>query len=125
MQIIHRKSISSFRNRVISLAVLVGFLCIQFHSFSHIDLDILVTDHKTHQSENASSHSDDHSSPEKSKHSDCPDCTFAKHLQADLTQSNIFIVSHSFQIVADHLYEPAFEFPHHIYRLRAPPVSAV
>lgn len=123
MKFLNKKSISSIGKQTISLMVLVGFLSIQFHSLSHIDLGIVTNHEISHQTENDFSEHGNHIVQEQSLHVDCPACILTKHLQVDLFHDSPLHVNSSFQVTAIHQLEPAVEFSHHIYQLRAPPFA--
>lgn len=107
------------------MVVLLGFLCIQFHSFSHIDLSPLSPNEQTHQTENTSSQITGHSSSDKETILECPDCVLTKHLQADLQQDAVLILSNAREFSVIYTDAPLFESLDYLFLLRAPPFYTV
>lgn len=114
-----------FFNRFLSFAVIVGFLCTQFHPFSHIS-------HKeyssieTHHTEYAvSDQKIDLSSPDVYTKVNCPDCILTKHLQVDLQQNIIeHLDTNSIRILSIGT-EAVLDYYDYKFHLRAPPFSTV
>ena len=121
----HKKN-KAYSNRFLSIAVLIGFLSLQFHSFSHIDLDKLSSDERAHQTENTTtSQIHGHSSSDEDISVDCPDCVLTKHLQADISQEAIPFHNEDVSFVSGIENSLVFESIHHLFQLRAPPFYAI
>lgn len=120
------KKFSYFLNNpAISIAVLVGFLCIQLHSFSHIDLSPLSPNELAHQTENTSSQITGHSTSGEEVILECPDCVLTKHLQADIKQDAVLFLSNALEFSVIYTDAPLLESVDYLFLLRAPPFYTV
>ena len=107
------------------MLVLVGFLCLQFHSFSHIDLELFSDYGKLHQIENSFSPIDEHPTSDEHDIVSCPDCVLTKHIQAGINQNVVLQSNNWIQVIDVPHGEHVIEFSDHLFQLRAPPVYAV
>lgn len=91
---------TNFFNAVVSLAVLVGFLSIQFHSFVHHHEDI--HDHSEHHDSNHLG--DVYFIDDKSDDSlttECPTCVLTKHVNSVTNNWNLLYSNDShYQLIA-------------------------
>ncbi len=113
----HRSFLSN--SKVVSAAILVGLLCIQFHSLSHIDFTELIPHN---QSESSYSEIKVPPSGEEKINVECPDCILTSQIQADSNQGVTNALSHSFTKVLLSQNEPLSDSTFLSHKLRAPPV---
>lgn len=108
------------------MVVLLGFLCIQFHSFSHINFDSLASDKRTQQTQNTDfSQIDEHSSFDEEVAIECAECVLTKHLQAGAEQTTVLFLDNSYKFVLSGTDNHLFEVTDFLFQLRAPPFYAV
>ena len=112
----------TFSKRLLSVAVLLGFLCIQFHSLSHIDL-ASVSSAKTHQAENTTTQITEHSSFQKGALVDCVDCVLAKHIQANIEENTSLFSDYASGLITIGKEHLLFDSSDHTFLLRAPPYT--
>jgi len=110
-------------NKAVSLLVLVGFLSIQFHSFTHIDFHLHSDSLKDQQEQTSPEFKN--SSFNHGKKVECPECLLTKHLQIDLPVTGLFEIIDSSQFFGFRFDERNFESNNPYFHLRAPPVHAV
>ncbi len=125
----HLNKTTSLFKSVISITALVGFLCIQLHSFTHHhgvhhhpdSHDHPIEKHSHHESDceslDSESESDDHDSSEI----DCLTCVLAKHFNTNSSNSEPLYTND----IAYYLVSAHFDFPKDSYflnkSLRGPP----
>lgn len=106
------------------MVVLLGFLCIQFHSLSHIDSSSFTLNELDYQTENVSSEITGHSSSDTERTVECPDCVLTKHLQADIKQDAVLFLDNSLEFSVFYTDAPQLESVDYLFLLRAPPFYA-
>ena len=116
-----KKSLLSLTKSVISIALLVGFLCIQFHSFSHTHLDLFETHNDSHQTKNSSI--DGLVISEGYTTLDCSVCVLTKHLNSDVSQYHSSSLPLSLQVLDINQNEPFSNLDDTLFNLRAPPFN--
>jgi hypothetical protein len=88
---IQNKGIHFFKT-VVSLTVLIGFLCIQLHSFAHSH-DDHISHHHHHEDCDGHSHDDsegeDSHNEDETESDDCPTCVLTKHI--DTFPNNVYL----------------------------------
>lgn len=120
-----KRSLQLFVNRLISLTVLAGFLCIQFHSLSHLDVHSHSNQAEDYSIESSFSNLEEPSYHEERHNVECPECILVKHFQVDIDQKASFDSRPAHLCIATKQAEPLYASHHHFYLLRGPPVSAV
>lgn len=113
---------NTFTNRLLSVAVLVGFLCIQFHSLSHVDLTSLSST-EAHETENTTSQITGHSSSLIDILVDCADCVLTKHIQANVEEDVSLFSDHASGLITAGKKNLLLESSDHTFQLRAPPYT--
>ncbi len=122
---IHTKN-TTFIQRYVSLAVFIGFLCIQFHSFTHVHIDSFSTTENTHQNELFDSHQiAGQSSSDVEELVDCVDCVLTKHLQSNVLLSEFRHLDVSSGLNVSTTDTLLLQLSVNLFQLRAPPVYAV
>ena len=125
MKLIPKKLSFLLESRAISIAVLVGFLCIQFHSFSHIDFSSIDIEHGIQKTENVLNKLDNQSPEEHDITIECPDCVLAKHIQTDALQSETLQADRSSKILLVSQTKSISYSAYPSHHLRAPPLVTV
>jgi hypothetical protein len=123
----------SLRKQAISLAVLVGFLCILFHPLTHLNIDLFAAHNDVDHTEflyiafndHSSEQHDDHSSEQHDDHTECPECILKKHIQIDLSQNVSLPLNDKFQYIKIYQDSPNYQFAHLSFYLRGPPSNIV
>lgn len=114
---------NSFSYRFLSVAVLIGIFCVQFHSLSHIHLASLSSS-KAYQTESSvSSQIVEHSSSDNEILFDCADCVLTKHFQASVEQEASLLLNHASDFITQGNENLLFESSDHSFQLRAPPYT--
>jgi hypothetical protein len=115
----------ALRKQVISMAVLVGLLCILFHPFTHLSLDLFVSQDDVHQTEHLHIALSNQSSEQHNDHAECPECILKKHVQIDLFQSVSLNPNDLCRFVTVYQHSLYNHFAYLLYNLRGPPSNAV
>ncbi len=116
-----QKITSLSNNPVISMVVLVGFLCLQFHSFSHLGDHV---DYHSHN-ENTTEQISEHTFHKLEVNVDCNDCVLTKHLYADNINEGFKFIDHKCKFIIAPNNESDFALASHSFNLRAPPSHTV
>ena len=116
-----KKSLLTLKNRAISLALLVGFLSIQFHSFSHSHFDVLEAHDDSYKVENSTFDTEVNS--ETYSNVLCTVCLLTKHLNSDINQYHSSSLPLSLQVLDININEPFSNFDLPLFNLRAPPFN--
>ncbi len=109
------------QNPIVSMVVLLGFLCIQFHSLSHIHSHSLSASDYSGHSANSTSQISEHSTSYIDVVQDCTDCVLTKQFQADLQQSTIEYFDDKSTNTSSIAVISSVDFFNYSYNLRAPP----
>lgn len=125
MKTYNRKPVLSLWKQAISLAVLVGFLCILFHPLTHLNIDLFAAHNDIDHTEFLYIAFNDHSSEQHNDHTECPECILKKHIQIDLSQNVSLPLNDIFQYIKIYQDSPNYQFAHLSFYLRGPPSNIV
>ncbi|GAB5409546.1 MAG: hypothetical protein BalsKO_19110 [Balneolaceae bacterium] len=114
-----------FSHRLFSVVVIVGFLCIQFHSFSHINHKGNFSNEILETENSISDQITDHFLVYKDTKINCSDCVLTNKLHADLQQNTIEYLDRKSIFILKIGSETVFGFSNYLFYLRAPPLVTV
>ena len=122
MKICTLKRFRSLTKRpVISIVLLAGFVCVQFHTLFHVGEYVNPCGDHSHQSRSLFSETAEYQLPEHDVAVDCTNCVLTEHVQGSFEQEIALLINNRSGFIAAGTANFAFEPAAFSFYLRAPP----